>query len=109
MTSVISGLSVSLTGLQTAEKKVVKAVNEIQKVFAHAASPTGQVLPTDERAVTDAVQGAVLPTVDATGGDLAKPIVDLLQAKVAYQANLFAAKVTADVESDAVRLLKKLV
>lgn len=106
-------LNVAIGGLQKAEERVTKAVDDIQKAtvaagnaVAKAADAGDKVEVSDEAVVADAVRNAVIPADDGSGEDLAKPIVDLLQAKVAYQANAFAVKVTADVESDAARLPK---
>lgn len=101
-----NALNVALEGLKTSEARVVKAAEDIQFATLMASNTVNGA--GDEALVADAVRGAVLPVA---GGDvdISKPLVDLLQAKFAYQANAFAVKVTADVESELTRVLKRLV
>ncbi|MCP5405197.1 MAG: hypothetical protein H6922_03135 [Pseudomonadaceae bacterium] len=104
----LSPLPAAVEGLKRNEAKVADAANEIVKATVETAPAPrdggDSVAVSDEALVTDAVQGAAIP---ADGGaDLTRPLVDLLQASTAYKANLFAVKVTADVEAASADLLK---
>jgi hypothetical protein len=105
-----SGLNIAIGGMQKEAVRVAKAAEDITKAFTSAQNAQAadsvavnadraQVIP----AVEDAVRGAVLPPE----GDLATAIVNLLQASTAYKANAASARVTADVESEAIKLLKR--
>lgn len=108
----ISGLARSEADLNDA----VRALNTAAAVNANAVAtaaappaPADTVQVSDAAAVTDAVRNAVIPPpVEGSDGDLAKPLVDIIQAKVAYLANLASVKVTSDVESDTTRMLSRL-
>jgi hypothetical protein len=106
----LNGFSTAVQGLNREATRVAKAADDITRAFTSAQNAQAadslavntdraQVIP----AVEDAVRGAVLPPE----GDLSQAVVNLLQASTAYKANLFSARVTADVESDAVKLLKR--
>ena len=101
-----NALNVAVEGLKASEGRVVKAVEDIQFATLAASNVVNGAGEGEEALVADAVRGALVPV---TEGDISKPIVDLLQAKFAYQANAFAVKVTADVESELTRVLKRLV
>jgi len=105
-----SGLNIALQGMQREATRVAKAADDITRAFTSAQNAQAadsvsinpdkaQVVP----AVEDAVRGAVLPPE----GDLTQAVTTLLQASTAYKANLFSARVTADVESEATKLLKR--
>ncbi len=109
-----SGLNIALGGMQREAANVAKAAESISKAFTSAQNAAqnaqaadsvaintdrAQVVP----AVEDAVRGAILPPE----GDLTSAIVNLLQASTAYKANAFSARVTADVEADALKILKR--
>lgn len=103
-------LTTAVEGLKRNEAKVVEAADAITRApvdaqnagKAAASKPDDVVAVSDEAVVSDAVRGAALPQGD---GDLAGPVVDLLQASAAYKAALVAVKVTADVEDTTARLL----
>jgi hypothetical protein len=105
-----SGLNIAIQGLNREATRVAKAADDISRAFTSAQNAQAadslavntdraQVIP----AVEDAVRGAVLPPE----GDLSQAVVNLLQASTAYKANAFSARVTADVESDVIKLLKR--
>lgn len=106
----LNGFNTAVQGLNREATRVAKAADDITRAFTSAQNAQAadslavntdraQVIP----AVEDAVRGAVLPPE----GDLTQAVVNLLQASTAYKANLFSARVTGDVESDAVKLLKR--
>lgn len=107
-----NAFSNAAAGIQRAEADLGRAVADLNKAFADnqnaiakppAPAPEADVVEvSDEAVVADAVQSAV---VAPEGGDIITPLVDIIQAKVAYQANAEALKVTADVEGDLARLL----
>lgn len=118
MTTPINGtrtaLNTSLQGLKREETRVAQAAADIQNAFTNAqnAAQNAQAadsvaINTDKAAVIpaveDAVRGAVLPQT----GDVATALVNLLQASTAYKANAMAARVTADVETEASKLLNR--
>jgi flagellar basal body rod protein FlgC len=87
-----SALDTAVRGLQQAEAQVAQAANTIQQGFAAVQT---NLVPTAERPlVEDAMRAAVLPT----DVDIVAPLVDLLQATIAYRANVAVVRVTADVE-----------
>jgi flagellar basal body rod protein FlgC len=104
-----NALNTNLQGLQRAAVQAAQAANQIQNAFTSAqnAQAADSVAVTERAAVIpaieDAVRGAVLPAQ----GDIATAMVSLLQASIAYKANVAAANVTADIESDAVKLLRR--
>jgi hypothetical protein len=115
MVAIRNALDAAISGLQRSEADVARAAHAVNTAAAvnadavnRAAAPTppsDTVEVSDAASVADAVRGAVIPP--GGDGDLAKPLIDLLQAKVAYQANLASVKVTSDVEDDTTRLLTR--
>lgn len=100
----VSGMNSAVEGLKRAGAAVEKAANDINEVaVAHQNKLSALTADKDGDAVTDS---ASVPTASAAGGDLAKPVVDLLAAKTAYEASLKALKVTGDVERDTAKILK---
>lgn len=105
----LDGLSTALQGLAKQEQRVAQAAEDINTALVAAQNQLaagtgrGEALPA-EVAVED---GVASETVNAANTDLARPIVDLLQAKAAYNANLKAVEVTADVERDLVDAIGK--
>lgn len=111
-----NAFNAALSGLKANEDKLGKAVEALNRAaavnsnaVAKAEAPPPEdgdvVQVSDEAIVTDAVRGAAVPA--GSDGDLLKPLVDILQAKTAYKANLETLKVTADIESDTVKLLRR--
>lgn len=110
-----NAFNAALSGLKANEDKLGKAVEALNRAAAvnsnavakaEAPPAEGDVVDvSDEAIVTDAVRGAAVPA--GSDGDLLKPLVDILQAKTAYKANLETLKVTADIESDTVKLLRR--
>jgi flagellar basal body rod protein FlgC len=114
MTNPINGprnaLNISLQGMKREEVRVAQAAADIQNAFTSAqnAQAADSVAVNADRAavvpaVEDAVRGAVLPAA----GDISAAIVNLLQASTAYKANAAAARVTADIETEATKLLRR--
>lgn len=115
-----NALNTAIGGLQRAEADLDRAAHAVNTAAAVNANSVGtnapakvpgdQVQLSAVAAVTEAVRGAVVapPAEPGSDGDLAKPLVDLIQAKVSYLANLQTVKVTSDVESDTTRLLSRL-
>lgn len=108
-----NAFSTAVSGIQRAEADVGRAAADLNKALADnqnavATPPPADadddvVVVSDEAAVAAAVQAAAVP---AEGGDIITPLVDIMKAKTAYQANAAALKVTSDVEGDLAKLLK---
>jgi len=105
-----NALNISLQGMKREEARVAQAATDIQNAFTsaqNAQAADSVAINTDRAAlvpaVEDAVRGAVLPTE----GDLSAAIVTLLQASTVYKANVAAARVTADIETEATKLLRR--
>ena len=110
----------ALQGLRRADNTVAAAVDAIVKVqiaannsVANTDTPVPQdaVQVSDEAIVAAANQAAVVDSADVGTNrdiptDIAQPLVDLEQAKVAYLASLKAVQVTGDIQSDLAKLRK---
>lgn len=109
-----NALAASVQGMQREATHVAKAAQEIQNAFTSAqnAAQNAQAadsvtINTDKAAVIPAVEDAVRGAALPPEGDLTQAVVDILQASTAYKANAAAARVTADVESDIAKLLRR--
>ena len=106
-----------MQGLQKAEQKTVKAVQDLQAALVSAQNGlAADSLSVSDRAgqvpvVEDAMRGAVLPVGGDVKGGVAEPmansIASLLMAKTAYTANLKALAVTDETQDALMRLVKK--
>jgi hypothetical protein len=108
-------LSIGLTGLKRAETQAVNAAKTITALGAENAKiSTEDFANLTERATTvpevaaeNARAAAVLADVEA--GDIAKPLIDLIQAKTAFAASAAAVRMTGDIEREAVNMVGKKV
>lgn len=109
MTLEINGFRTAVAGLQKQEVKVAKAAEDISKSFTAAqnAIAADSVALSDRAAVIPAVEDAVRGAVLPPEGELSSAVVDLLQAKTAYKANVVAVRVTSDVEQTVIDLIGK--
>lgn len=105
----ISGLSSAIDGLNKASAQIEKSAQSINRAFAAAqnAQAADSVSISDSAtvapAVEDAMRGAVLPPE----GEISKALVDMLQAKAAYKANIEVVKVTGDIENELAKVLRR--
>ncbi len=111
MTTTITrnGLNLAVQGMQREVARVAKVTNDIQQAFTgaqNALAAESVTLNTDRASVVPAVEDSMRRAVLPATGDVAGAMVTLLQASTAYQANLAAARVTADVEREITRLKK---
>lgn len=108
----LSGLSIALDGMKRAETKAVEAASKIVEAGAINAAAVQDVTAISDRAqaipdvaAENARAAAVL--ADTGSGDIVKPLVDLLQAKTAFAASATAAKVTADLDLDTIKIISR--
>ena len=109
-----NALNISLQGLKREEVRAAQAAADIQNAFTasqnaaqNAQAADSVAVNTDRAAVVPAVEDAVRGAVLPAAGDVSAAIVNLLQASTAYKANAAAARVTADIESEATKLLRR--
>ncbi len=114
MTTPINGpnraLSNALQGMQREATRVARASEDLNRAFTtaqNAQAADSVAVNTDRAAVVPAVEDAVRGAVLPPEGDLSSAVVTLLQASTAYRANVAAARVTADIESDTIKLLRR--
>jgi hypothetical protein len=94
--SLPKALSTSMEGLKRSENTLVAAAKSLNDTLVAAqnslaaANGRGEVIPTDSLA----------PAIRGGTGDVVTPLVDILAAKTAYNANLKVMKVTGDIERD---------
>ncbi|MBI1308400.1 MAG: hypothetical protein GC129_00880 [Proteobacteria bacterium] len=98
----IYGLDVAVQGLRKQGDRVTRDVDTMNKAFAAAqnAQAADSVSVSDKASIAPAVEDAMRGAVLAPEGDVTKALVDVLQAKAAYGANVQAAKVTGDIQSE---------
>lgn len=106
----ISGLNTAIQGLTRESARVAKAAADISTAFTtaqNAQAADSVAIDTSRAAVVPAVEDAVRGAVLPPEGDLSAALVNLLQASTAYKANAAAVRVTADVESDVIKMLRR--
>ncbi|PIZ31179.1 MAG: hypothetical protein COY40_02690 [Alphaproteobacteria bacterium CG_4_10_14_0_8_um_filter_53_9] len=110
----LDAASTLIQGLNKASNKAATAAKDLNAAFV--ANQKAVAAPSDKVEIGQAAAAADIAAVSeanvkaaAVGadveGDVIKPLVDLLQAKSAYQANATALRVTADVESDVISMI----
>lgn len=104
-----NALGIAVEGLKRQETAVAKAADDLNANLVAAqnqlaaATGRGEAAPKEEAPVAqDGLATRVAPEVD---GDITRPIVNLLQAKTAYTANLTAVKVAGDIQQQTVDML----
>lgn len=109
MVSPVSGVRNAAVGLAREGARIEKAAADINKAFVAAqnAQAADSVSVSGAASAAPAVEDAVRGAVLSTHGDLSTALVNVLQARAAYGANIVSAKVTGDVESDLARLLAR--
>ena len=113
MSTLIQGLGVQAANVDKAARDIQAATIAAQNTIAAAQTrpETGDVIAIGPQPAAQDVDAVVAANTRAAAvaadGDLVKPIVDLLQAAIAYKANIVALKITADVEAAVGDLLGK--
>lgn len=105
----IPALNAAVGGIQKQGERVAKAADDINKAFAAAqnALSADSVSVSDRAAVVPAVEDAMHGAALPPAGDVAKAVVDLLQAATAMKANMASFRVASDVAQDTIAMVGK--